>query len=65
MNAQEFESKFEKAWSSSMNIDEINSLCSEAGKNADPVSTAVKILMIYQKNALKSVLKEFLLDGQQ
>lgn len=65
MKADDFESRFEKAWASSMNAEEINALCAEASKSQDPVIAAAKILISYQKNALKSVLKEFLLDDPQ
>lgn len=65
MTEKEFEERFAKTWTTALSEDEISKLCNNAAQSTDSVIAFAKILLDFQKAAVKAVLKEFLLnDGQ-
>ena len=65
MTEQEFENRFNKAWSASFSENFINEINSNISKSPDPYSALFKASLDCQRTALKSVLKEFFEISEQ
>lgn len=65
MTKEEFESRFDQAWDFALSSDEIESLAKESANSQNELLTVAHFLMSHQKNAVKSVLKAFLLTDSQ
>lgn len=65
MTEKEFEDRFAKTWSTALSEDDISKLCNNAAQSTDSIIVLAKILLDFQKAAVKAVLKEFLLNDEQ
>ena len=65
MTEKEFETRFAKTWSTALSEDDISKLCNNAAQSTDSIIVLAKILLDFQKAAIKAVLKEFLLKDRK